>query len=276
MMRRVFLKFALAAAALALAAPAYAGGVAVEFDSPVAGAEAGVAFSFGFTIRSAHEDRTLMEGLTPLIRASNPATDQQVETTAKAEGARGHYVATIAFPSAGAWRWQIHPFGNQDANYFLTLPGPLQVRAKGARPAAARAAASNLVDAKGLDSAFDPRELTVAAGTTVRWNMGGKFPHTVTAVDGSFTSGNVAVGKSYEFTFAEPGTYAYYCEYHGTANGQGMYGKVVVTAAEAAPAPAALPRTGGADLLPLAALLAGLLAVGGGAALWWRRRWLAN
>jgi plastocyanin len=273
MIRRTFLRIALVlAAALALAAPAYAGGVAVEFDSPPAEAEAGVAFSFGFTIRSAHEDRSLIDGLTPLIRAANPATDQQIETKAKAEGARGHYVATLTFPAAGAWRWQIHPFGNEDANYFLTLPGPLQVRAKGAAPAAARAAPALLVDAKGLDSAFDPRELPVSAGTTVRWNMGGKFPHTVTAVDGSFASGNVDVGKTYEFTFTEPGTYTYYCEYHGTAGGQGMYGKVVVTAVEVAPA--ALPNTAEASWLPLAALLAALLAVAaGGAALWWRREW---
>src|SRR5689334_10341581 len=103
MMRRLMLTFALVVAAgLALAAPAYAGGVAIELDRPPQDVEAGVAFTFGFTIRSAHEDRLPQPGLAPLIRASNIAFDKQVETTAQAAGEPGHYVATITFPTPGA------------------------------------------------------------------------------------------------------------------------------------------------------------------------------
>jgi plastocyanin len=277
MMGRSFLKLALAVvAALALAAPAYAGGVAIEFDSPPENVEADVAFTFGFTIRSAHEDRTPQPGLAPLIQATNSAADQRVEATARPEGAPGHYVATLTFPVAGAWQWRIQPFGKGES-YSLTLPGPLAVREKGAPAANQQTAPAMLVDAKGIDDAFDPTEMTVPAGTTVRWNMAGQRPHTVTSVGGAFASGNIDPGKSYEFTFAEPGTYAYYCEYHGSKDGQGMFGKVIVTAAAAAPAGAAdaqapLPRTGGADLALPGALLAALAVAGAGIALRWRGR----
>ncbi|HEX5689972.1 MAG TPA: LPXTG cell wall anchor domain-containing protein, partial [Roseiflexaceae bacterium] len=64
---------------------------------------------------------------------------------------------------------------------------------------------------------------------------------------------------------------AYYCEYHGTKNGQGMYGKLIVTASAAQPADvaAALPRTGGREFAMLGVLLALVL---GGAGVALRRR----
>jgi LPXTG-motif cell wall-anchored protein len=270
MLRRSFLRFALVVAALlALTTPAFAGGVAVEFDTPPTGAEASVAWTFGFAIRSAHEDRTPQPGLTPIIKASKMATDEQVTTTAKAEGAAGHYVATLTFPSAGAWQWRMQPFG--DSEYVLTLPGPLQVRAKGAQaPAAPKAAPTKVVDSKASDDSFDPKEQTIPAGTTVTWHMIGKHAHTVTSEDGSFASGNLDAGQNYSFTFTKPGTYAYYCEYHGGKGGQGMAGTIIVTAVESS-APSALPKTGGTDLAPFVALLAALLAAAIGMGLRWRR-----
>ena len=39
-------------------------------------------------------------------------------------------------------------------------------------------------------------------------------------------------GQNYSFTFTKPGTYAYYCEYHGNKNGLGMAGTILVTALE--------------------------------------------
>lgn len=80
-----------------------------------------------------------------------------------------------------------------------------------------------------VDSAFEPVELTVAAGTTVVWNQEGSAPHTVTADDGAFDSGTLNTGDTFEFTFEEPGEYPYYCTFHGAAGGEGMAGTVVVT-----------------------------------------------
>jgi plastocyanin len=73
------------------------------------------------------------------------------------------------------------------------------------------------------DYAFSPATLTVAAGTTVIWTNNDAVPHTATASDGSFDSGNLNPGQSFSFKFSTPGTYAYICQYHA-----GMQGTIVV------------------------------------------------
>lgn len=67
--------------------------------------------------------------------------------------------------------------------------------------------------------AFSPATLTVSAGTKVTWNQQDGAPHTVTADDGSFSSGTLAQGQSYSFTFATPGTYTYHCAIHPMMKG---------------------------------------------------------
>ena len=73
------------------------------------------------------------------------------------------------------------------------------------------------------DYAFTPATLTVPAGTTVTWTNNDPVPHTATAGDGSFDSGNLNPGQSFAFTFATPGSYPYVCQYHA-----GMKGTIVV------------------------------------------------
>ncbi|MBW8012410.1 MAG: hypothetical protein FVQ83_14440 [Chloroflexi bacterium] len=80
-----------------------------------------------------------------------------------------------------------------------------------------------------VDSAFEGREITVSVGTTVVWTHSGNFPHTVTADDSSFDSGNMASGNAFSITYNEVGTFPYYCAYHGGPNGSGMSGVVIVT-----------------------------------------------
>ena len=64
------------------------------------------------------------------------------------------------------------------------------------------------------DYAFTPATLTVPAGTTVTWTNNDPVPHTATASDGSFDSGNLNPGQSFSFTFATPGSFSYVCQYH--------------------------------------------------------------
>jgi plastocyanin len=73
------------------------------------------------------------------------------------------------------------------------------------------------------DYAFNPPTLTIAAGTTVTWTNNDAVPHTATASDGSFDSGNLNPGQSYSFTFSTPGSSPYVCQYHA-----GMTGTIVV------------------------------------------------
>jgi plastocyanin len=64
----------------------------------------------------------------------------------------------------------------------------------------------------------------VAVGTTVTVVNEDGSDHTWTADDGTFSSGNLAPGDSFEFTFTEPGTYTYACRIHPS-----MVGTITVT-----------------------------------------------
>ena len=64
------------------------------------------------------------------------------------------------------------------------------------------------------DNRFTPQSINVQPGTTVRWLNYGQHPHTVTADDGSWDSGDIQPGASYSATFNNPGTYYYYCRHH--------------------------------------------------------------
>jgi plastocyanin len=89
------------------------------------------------------------------------------------------------------------------------------------------------------DSCFAGTAHFAPSDTTITVSNDGQLPHTLTAVDGSFDTGNVDPGSSAELTVDEPGIYRVFCSLHGTADGQGMAGVVVV--GEATPASVALP-----------------------------------
>lgn len=61
---------------------------------------------------------------------------------------------------------------------------------------------------------FAPQTLTIAKGTTVSWVNHDDVPHTVRSTDKKFTSGTLDTDDSYSYTFAEPGTYEYFCTVH--------------------------------------------------------------
>jgi plastocyanin len=75
---------------------------------------------------------------------------------------------------------------------------------------------------------FIPSQLTIPVGTTVIWVNDEQAKHTATADDNQFDSGDQDLGVSYAHTFTEPGTYRYYCRYHGDVGGVGMAGTIVV------------------------------------------------
>jgi plastocyanin len=132
-----------------------------------------------------------------------------------------------------------------------------------------------------VDDAYQPREIEVDEGATVTWTNNGDSTHTVTSSDGDFdASGDMDPGDSFSVTFEDSGDYDYYCEYHGSAGGEGMAGTVTVLAQGAqaptesptpSPAPTVapdenLPQTGPNDLggflyLAGALILAGALCL---------------
>jgi plastocyanin len=82
---------------------------------------------------------------------------------------------------------------------------------------------------------FTPKCLTVAQGTTVRWE-GSLAAHPIApgnpedpqAGSPGNPIGKTSSGSSVEFTFTAPGTFAYYCELHTFGAGIGMAGAVFV------------------------------------------------
>jgi len=99
------------------------------------------------------------------------------------------------------------------------------------------------------DFDYEPARITVATGTTVRWENAGEVAHTVTAygdgipadadyfASGGFESeraaradlrgGLIGGDGTYDHAFETPGTYEYACLPH---EGSGMTGTVVVRA----------------------------------------------
>ena len=89
-------------------------------------------------------------------------------------------------------------------------------------------------DVEAISIKFAPETITVAAGTTVRWVNGEAITHTLTSgawgdvdpdtgiratetPDGLFDVTLAPMGEdgdSFEFTYATPGTYPYYCDIH--------------------------------------------------------------
>lgn len=70
-----------------------------------------------------------------------------------------------------------------------------------------------------VDFTFDPAGLTVPAGTTVTFTNEDSAPHTATADDDSFDTGDLEEGDTAEVTFDEPGEVPYFCNIHNYMRG---------------------------------------------------------
>jgi LPXTG-motif cell wall-anchored protein len=155
-----------------------------------------------------------------------------------------------------------------------------------ASPPKAIAAASGGVTI--ADFSFSPGSITINQGDTVTWVNNGPTPHSATANNGSFNTGILKAGQSASHTFAQAGTYSYFCQPHpfmkgtvvvqaaqtgssgsggsgssgttGSAGGSGSTGTPGAGAAQADGGPT-LPNTGG-DAAPLLVLGALMLLLG--------------
>jgi plastocyanin len=70
-----------------------------------------------------------------------------------------------------------------------------------------------------VDFAYDPDPVTIEAGGKVIWQNMDAEPHTATADDGSFNTGDLEEGKLKSESFKEPGAYTYFCEIHPDMKG---------------------------------------------------------
>jgi len=98
--------------------------------------------------------------------------------------------------------------------YFI-LKGSI----KSSTPASVQTFAANTVSIKNF--AFNPGTLTVKAGTTVTWTNEDQVSHQIKS--DMFNSNLLKQGNSFQFTFAQKGSYQYSCAIHPF-----MKGRIVV------------------------------------------------
>ena len=113
--------------------------------------------------------------------------------------------ATVSGGPNWGWGGMMGPGGMMGIGAGPTAPADTSVRMAGSR--------------------FEPFTLTIAVGETVHWFNDDALPHTVSATDGSWESGNLAPGQAFERRFDSAGSYPYLCRYH-----PGMTGAIEVEA----------------------------------------------
>jgi plastocyanin len=111
------------------------------------------------------------------------------------------------------------PLPQKQADAHTDMPAHTPKTDKAGAPAAAPAKV--VID----NFAFEPRELTVSAGTEVTWVNHDDVPHTATstAKPKAFDSGTLDTDQTYSHVFTAAGEYEYFCAVHPK-----MTGKVVV------------------------------------------------
>ena len=99
----------------------------------------------------------------------------------------------------------------------------------------ARTGSFNSADVSIFPGTFYPKTLTIQVGKTVRWiDQGTRHTVTSEATQGNgarlFDSGTdgLTPGREFSFRFDTPGTYPYFCIFHGAPGGVGHSGVIVV------------------------------------------------
>jgi plastocyanin len=84
------------------------------------------------------------------------------------------------------------------------------------------------------DNRFQYTEITIPAGGSVTWVGAGNNPHNAVAANEEWSTETVfgslqmEEGDEAVLTYDQPGTYNFYCTFHGSAEGDGMAGVLVV------------------------------------------------
>ncbi|MCA9459022.1 MAG: cupredoxin domain-containing protein [Nanoarchaeota archaeon] len=76
----------------------------------------------------------------------------------------------------------------------------------------------NLIEVSIRDSQFNPNDIVIEKGTTVKWTNYDSQGHTVT-IENLFDSKTITKGKSFSYTFNEVGEFEYECKIHQDIKG---------------------------------------------------------
>lgn len=108
-----------------------------------------------------------------------------------------------------------------ERNYYNP---PTYVETPATVAAPATAVASTVARVTIMDNAIEPRTLTVAPGTTIQFVNNCARPESIVANNGSWTSGNMPTGMTFNMTFREPGMYTFH-------SGGQVQGTIIVSGA---------------------------------------------
>jgi plastocyanin len=128
---------------------------------------------------------------------------------------------TVTFDQPGTFTFICQFHADMQAEIVVLAAGDATPQATPeASPAAdaGPASATQTVEIEIQNFEFSPATLTVPPGTTVVWTNTSPTPHTVT---GDFAdSGIMETDGTFEWTFTDPGTYAYICALHPAMEAQ--------------------------------------------------------
>jgi plastocyanin len=102
----------------------------------------------------------------------------------------------------------------------MTAFPPVEVNGPMASPVAGSPLEAEVTRIEIDDLGFTPANVTIPAGTEVEWINTGVLPHQIASSSLDFDdSPLLQPGERYRFTFAQPGTYDYFCGPHPQMQG---------------------------------------------------------
>jgi hypothetical protein len=127
--------------AVVTAAPAVAGGWAlVKLDEVPSGVAAGQRVTIGFTVlqhgRTPAGPEVLQDPAVLTARNIDDPAAAPLTATARPQGARGHYVVDVTFPTAGSWHWEVRPGWFEATTLTPLAVGPTAVAPTTRQPGA--------------------------------------------------------------------------------------------------------------------------------------------
>jgi plastocyanin len=123
------------------------------------------------------------------------------------------------------------------------LAGLLLVATSSCPAAAVELVSINIVDAPRPQEkwGYAPATRRIQPNTWVTWSNNGQDAHTVTALDGSFDSGNLDPSDGFSWFFDQPGTFEYVCALHTWMTGKIVVGNGIAPAPPPPPDPTPAP-----------------------------------
>ena len=142
----------------------------------------------------------------------DPATNTPIRSVAV--GKQPHWVDILP----GAKKAMVSNEGSNDVSIVDLAGGPGSTIAVGTAPrkVAAQHGATAAAAAKVsiVNFAFEPAQLSIAAGQSVAWVNNDGAPHGITFKDGAPGMDLMLPGQSFRRTFSKPGVYDYACSVH--------------------------------------------------------------